>query len=97
MCDFDIKSGPHFNPLKNDHGAPQDDVRHAGDLGNIVAGEDGLCSLTHKTIKFRLCDILAMWVPFGRNYNGNHKNERFMIKNEENGVNNRTLMFSLHI
>ncbi|XP_019068417.1 superoxide dismutase [Cu-Zn] 2 isoform X4 [Solanum lycopersicum] len=31
-------TGPHFNPLKKDHGAPMDEVRHAGDLGNIVAG-----------------------------------------------------------
>lgn len=33
--------GPHFNPLKKDHGAPMDEVRHAGDLGNIVAGPNG--------------------------------------------------------
>ncbi|KAL8224113.1 hypothetical protein R6Q57_019588 [Mikania cordata] len=36
-------TGPHFNPLNKDHGAPWDDARHAGDLGNIVAGQDGSC------------------------------------------------------
>ena len=34
-------AGPHFNPKGLTHGAPGDEVRHAGDLGNILAGADG--------------------------------------------------------
>ncbi|KAL9252443.1 Superoxide dismutase [Cu-Zn], chloroplastic-like protein [Drosera capensis] len=33
--------GPHFNPNKLTHGAPEDEIRHAGDLGNIFANADG--------------------------------------------------------
>lgn len=37
-----ISTGAHFNPNTMTHGAPEDEVRHAGDLGNIVANAVGV-------------------------------------------------------
>jgi Cu-Zn family superoxide dismutase len=42
-------TGPHFNPLNKEHGAPGDVARHAGDLGNVEADQAGMA-------KFKLSD-----------------------------------------
>lgn len=34
-------AGGHYAPQNNPHGAPFDESRHVGDLGNITADEDG--------------------------------------------------------
>ncbi|XP_046482199.1 superoxide dismutase [Cu-Zn]-like isoform X1 [Neodiprion pinetum] len=35
----------HYNPYTMRHGAPNDLLRHVGDLGNIEAGEDGIAKV----------------------------------------------------
>jgi Cu-Zn family superoxide dismutase len=40
-----MATGGHFNPDMHKHGGPEDAERHAGDFGNIEAGEDGKATI----------------------------------------------------
>lgn len=40
-------AGDHFDPVKNQHGAPDATNRHAGDMGNIEADASGVAKLNY--------------------------------------------------
>ena len=37
-----LSTAGHYNPFDEDHGGPDDDKRHVGDLGNIQANDKGV-------------------------------------------------------
>ena len=53
--------GDHYNPRSTRHGSPVDgeDARHVGDLGNVVANDEGRATfrLTDKLVK--VSDIIG--------------------------------------
>ena len=56
-------AGPHYNPFNKNHGGPDDEERHVGDMGNITAGEDGVAE---GTFTDRLIKITGEYTVVGR-------------------------------
>ncbi|XP_012277838.1 superoxide dismutase [Cu-Zn], chloroplastic isoform X3 [Orussus abietinus] len=48
-------AGAHFNPKNQSHGAPEDEVRHVGDLGNVIANSDGVANVNITDNIISLC------------------------------------------
>lgn len=52
-------TGAHFNPGGHPHGAPEDEIRHAGDLGNIIADENGRANFRFTDRQLKVWDIIG--------------------------------------
>jgi Cu-Zn family superoxide dismutase len=53
-------AGPHWNPLGATHGARADTVRHAGDLGNILADAHGVAEFEFEDVVLSLNGPLSI-------------------------------------
>ncbi|KAI5843399.1 superoxide dismutase [Morchella snyderi] len=56
-------AGPHFNPFKKNHGAPEDEERHVGDLGNVETNAQGVAQ---GTIEDKLIKLIGPESIVGR-------------------------------
>ncbi len=52
-------AGGHFNPADMEHGAPTDDMRHMGDMGNLEVDENGTAIVEYVDSNIELSEILG--------------------------------------
>ncbi|RKP22949.1 Cu/Zn superoxide dismutase [Syncephalis pseudoplumigaleata] len=53
-------AGAHYNPFSKNHGAPEDAERHAGDLGNITANDEGIADINKTDRMMKLIGPLSV-------------------------------------
>lgn len=46
-ADDGTSAGGHYNPTDNDHGSPDAENRHVGDMGNLEADEEGNATINY--------------------------------------------------
>jgi len=54
------QSGGHYNPFDEVHGSPSVSERHVGDLGNVLADENGVVSLEISDTKAKLYSLTTI-------------------------------------
>lgn len=74
-------AGPHFNPDNRTHGAPDDEERHAGDLGNICADPEGVAEFEIRDKILSLCGPMSV---IGRSLVARIKNWSFLNMKSNN-------------